>query len=615
MPLNLELKLEVWDSPNSAGIVIDAVRMLKLALNNGIAGQLDGPSSYLMKSPHNQRPDDEARELTEEFIAQVRAQAPAGERATARAEGRGLAPAPRALGRAARSGGGRASPLLSCARGPPERLSIAQVTPYPWEARHEVNEFVERLSAELAERGHRVLIVAPVGLARRGPRVAPAIRAAGARSRRRCSRRASPRVLAVGQSIPLPRGPRRGPAPLPVDVSRTLERLLGAVAARLRPRPRAVRAQRRLGRAAPLARRSTSAPSTSRPSGCSRPRSRGRWSSSSSAASTPARRATRRPRELIAALLPRPLRAGRARAPTVAEPGAGRARPTAAACGSSSAPRRSAARCACSCARCGACRRRLDWEATIWSTGPTDPPARVARRLRERVRVVRPRRRPQPEELLAARRRRLSSPPAGPRPAPGLVRKALAAGAVPVASRPAALRGADRRRRARPAVPARRRDHARRPARAPAREPRAARASCARAGRAARSGRLGRGRRRASRRSTGGSRRAATTRAATPTSARRLARPRLHPLDLHMHTDHSPDCATPVEVLLDDRQATAGSGAIAITDHNEISGALEAREVAERDRRIKVIVAEEVKTADAGRGDRPLPRGEDPARA
>jgi myo-inositol-1-phosphate synthase len=70
VPLNVELKLEVWDSPNSAGIVIDAVRILKLALNNGIAGQLDGPSSYLMKSPHSQRPDDEARVMTEEFIAE-----------------------------------------------------------------------------------------------------------------------------------------------------------------------------------------------------------------------------------------------------------------------------------------------------------------------------------------------------------------------------------------------------------------------------------------------------------------------------------------------------------------------------------------------------------------
>ena len=69
VPLNLELKLEVWDSPNSAGIVIDAVRIVKLALNHGIAGQLDGPSSYLMKSPHNQRPDSQARDDTEEFIA------------------------------------------------------------------------------------------------------------------------------------------------------------------------------------------------------------------------------------------------------------------------------------------------------------------------------------------------------------------------------------------------------------------------------------------------------------------------------------------------------------------------------------------------------------------
>jgi len=69
VPLIVELKLEVWDSPNSAGIVIDAVRCCKLALNNHLSGQLDGPSAYLMKSPMNQRPDSEARELTEEFIA------------------------------------------------------------------------------------------------------------------------------------------------------------------------------------------------------------------------------------------------------------------------------------------------------------------------------------------------------------------------------------------------------------------------------------------------------------------------------------------------------------------------------------------------------------------
>ena len=54
VPLNVELKLEVWDSPNSAGIVIDAVRLAKLALNNGVAGALEGPSAYLMKSPPKQ---------------------------------------------------------------------------------------------------------------------------------------------------------------------------------------------------------------------------------------------------------------------------------------------------------------------------------------------------------------------------------------------------------------------------------------------------------------------------------------------------------------------------------------------------------------------------------
>ena len=69
VPLNIELKLEVWDSPNSAGIVIDAVRLAKLALNNGVAGALEGPSSYLMKSPPKQVPDDDAYEATERFIS------------------------------------------------------------------------------------------------------------------------------------------------------------------------------------------------------------------------------------------------------------------------------------------------------------------------------------------------------------------------------------------------------------------------------------------------------------------------------------------------------------------------------------------------------------------
>ena len=68
VPLNLELKLEVWDSPNSAGVVIDAIRCCKLALDRGLKGALVAPSSYFMKSPPIQYTDDEARRKVEEFI-------------------------------------------------------------------------------------------------------------------------------------------------------------------------------------------------------------------------------------------------------------------------------------------------------------------------------------------------------------------------------------------------------------------------------------------------------------------------------------------------------------------------------------------------------------------
>jgi len=68
VPLNIEFKLEVWDSPNSAGVVIDAVRCCKLALDNGLSGALIEPSAYFKKSPPVQFTDDEAHRLTEEFI-------------------------------------------------------------------------------------------------------------------------------------------------------------------------------------------------------------------------------------------------------------------------------------------------------------------------------------------------------------------------------------------------------------------------------------------------------------------------------------------------------------------------------------------------------------------
>ena len=68
VPLNLETKLEVWDSPNSAGVIIDAVRCAKIAIDRGLGGPLIGPSSYLMKTPPKQFRDDVAREMTEAFI-------------------------------------------------------------------------------------------------------------------------------------------------------------------------------------------------------------------------------------------------------------------------------------------------------------------------------------------------------------------------------------------------------------------------------------------------------------------------------------------------------------------------------------------------------------------
>ncbi len=84
-----------------------------------------------------------------------------------------------------------------------------------------------------------------------------------------------------------------------------------------------------------------------------------------------------------------------------------------------------------------------------------------------------------------------------------------------------------------------------------------------------------------------------------PELRRRITQRPLIEVDLHMHTDHSPDCATPVEVLLETAR-DRGLGAIAITDHNEVSGALEARRIAEQMGDIEVIVAEEVKTAEQG---------------
>jgi len=111
VPLNLEMKLEVWDSPNSAGIVIDAVRCAKLGLDHGLKGALIGPSSYFKKSPPHQFPDDVCKQLTESFIRD-----PKGSEQKVRAQIATSARAPRAAaarnGRPSANGGasGKAAP-------------------------------------------------------------------------------------------------------------------------------------------------------------------------------------------------------------------------------------------------------------------------------------------------------------------------------------------------------------------------------------------------------------------------------------------------------------------------------------------------------------------------
>jgi glycosyltransferase involved in cell wall biosynthesis len=470
-------------------------------------------------------------------------------------------------------------------------LAIAQVSPHPWGKRHEINEFVARTSEELAGRGHRVLIIAPSDSRKAIRESRRTIREAQADSSA-VWRGENPRVIAIGQSIPLPSGPRRRPAPLPVDVSRALERLLGA---------------------APL-----DVMHVHEPFAPSTGSAALRHSQSLNVATfhEPVERvlSTQVARMLVEVFF------GRIDARTASNeatgellqrffpgqyelirPGADVAEPAL------EPPPTGRVRIVhCAEEERGALRlllralRRLpdglDWEGVVWFDGPTDPLARVSRRLRERLRVVRPRDGEPAEFLAGADIACLAS--GGVRAAPGLLRKAFAAGAVPVVSDLELYRelvGEGERGLLFPlgdvltlAAQLERlcRD-------APLRDQLRA------AGRSSREARPWAEvtdeveqvyRRLAARRHDP---------AGDPEVRRRLqGRAHIH-CDLHMHTDHSPDCATPAELLLETAKAQR-LGAIAITDHNEISGALEAQEIARRIGGIKVIVAEEVKTAHEG---------------
>jgi predicted metal-dependent phosphoesterase TrpH/glycosyltransferase involved in cell wall biosynthesis len=482
---------------------------------------------------------------------------------------------------------------------PPARLSIAQVTPHPWGPPHEINEFVERTSAELARRGHRVAIAAPsasrttVRESRRAIAAAarrPAAIFDGAWSGERAGGDGGPMVLALGSGIPLPRGPRPRAAPLPLDVSRALEHLLGGVDFDIvhvhDPFAPSV-ASTALRHSRSLNVGSFHEPSERILSTqVARPLVEiflGRLDARTVSSGVTA--------ELIERFFPG--------AYELVEPGAvSEPEPWWPDTAGDGTPVRIAF---CLEEERGALRlflraiRRLPadapWEAAVWVGDSSE--VRVAQRLRERVKVVRARD-ARPEAIIAAADI-VCAASGGPRVAPGLVRSALAGGAVPVASQLPLYRellgDGERGLLFQPGD------------------------AVTLAGQLERLIASGSLRRELARKGRGAIRdwaavtdqveeiysRVARRRhdpGGNPDLRRRVARRRSIHVDLHMHTDHSSDCATPVETLL----ATArevGLGAIAITDHNEISGALAAREIAD-DFGVRVIVAEEVKTAEQG---------------
>jgi len=464
-----------------------------------------------------------------------------------------------------------------------EHLAIVQVTPFAWEVHGEVNTHVARVSEELARRGHRVLIMAPsqsVTLVRDTRRT---LRSDPESLLERAD--TGPVVLGVGEVLPFAPARRRA-ASLPVDVARTIEDALSELPVDVvhvhEPfAPSASSVALRHSRALNVA--SFHAPTERLLSTqLTRPLSRllfGRLD-----ARIASYRATR---DLIQRYFPAEYRVILPGA-DVAERGGGGDRVELFACaGEDRAGLRVLLRALRSLPA------ELDWHATVWSPGPLAVPATLGARLRERVEVLDGDTLSETQALARADIAVLASE--GLRPAPGTLVRALAAGVVPVASSlpvyEELLSDGDYGLQFQPGDVQTLASHLTRLIS----EPQV----------------LARARERVSglRETFSWARVAGELEEVyTALAARRrdpsgdarvragLASRRLIDVDLHMHTDHSYDCATPVEVLLAEARAR-GLGAIAITDHNEISGALDARAKADG---IKVIVAEEVKTADQG---------------
>ncbi len=466
----------------------------------------------------------------------------------------------------------------------PDCLAIVQVTPFAWEVSAEVNDYIARASDELAGRGHRVLIVAPSdspGLVRDTRR---AIRDGAALLERAEGR---PVVLGVGEVLPFAPTRRRA-ASLPVDVARTIEETLSEVLVDLvhvhEPfAPSASSVALRHSRALNVG--SFHAP-TERLLSTQLARPLSRLLFNRLDARIASYRATR---DLLAGYFPADYEV--ILPGTEAAPASRGSSPTVElmACADED---RGALRTFLRALR--ALPAALDWHATIWSHGPLTLPATLGGRLAERVEVIDGSAVDHAEVVARADVAVFASE--GIRPAPGVLVDALVSGAAVVASRlpvyDELLSDGDYGLQFEPADVQTLSSHLERLIADPQlRGPDAARAEELRA-RFAWS--------RLADQLEGVYTRLATRRrdpAGNPRLRAKLSSRRLIDVDLHMHTDHSYDCATPVEVLLAEARAR-GLGAIAVTDHNEVSGALDAREKAPPG--LKVIVAEEVKTAEQG---------------
>jgi glycosyltransferase involved in cell wall biosynthesis len=471
-----------------------------------------------------------------------------------------------------------------------DHLAIVQVTPYAWEAPNEVNRYIARVSEELSRRGHRVLIMAPsqsgglVADTRRSLREDPAALLERAES--------GPVILGVGEVLSFTPGRRHAPS-LPIDVARTIEEGLGELALDVvhvhEPfAPSAASAALRYSHALNVG--SFHAPTERLLSTqLGRPLTRllfGRLD-----VRIASYRATR---DLLQGYFPGPYRvilpaADVADRTSEGEPRAPAREPVELFI--SGEEERTALRAILRALR--GLPDELDWHATVWASSGVTLPAAIVGRLRGRVDVLDGETGGLAQALARADVAILGSE--GTRPAPAVLVAVLAAGVVPVTSalpvyeelladgefglefqpgdtqtlsahlthlisEPELLeqhrrrldglretfsfhRVVDELEDAYGEITSRRRD--------PAGDDRL---------------------------------------------RSRLSSRRLIDVDLHMHTDHSYDCATPVEVLLAEARAR-GLGAIAITDHNEVSGAHEARAKADG---LKVIVAEEIKTAEQG---------------